>query len=190
MLDLHQSGNEKPELDIEIEEINKYRKLPFPLEESERNFYYPFRSVGLNFLEDVYKKYLSNLDTQDREDSGNESQDDFDEYNHSQNNDSLETYNEEDEDLKLSKRTSEMMPEELPSLKKEKSNKSKSKVVGGLQMINENEDKVDEIKFFMIGGKGNAKEKIRTKSISSKKSKNSRAKEDLEDFDLPELSLK
>lgn len=201
ILEIMAIETEKPELDDEIEELNKYRKLPFPLDEAERNFYHPFRSVSLAFLEDAYQKYLSNLETHDRDDSMN-SQEDFDEYNQSENNDSLETYNEEEEELKLSKKTSDVMNEELPALKKEKSNKSnknKTKILGELQMIDEDDiGNGDKIKFFLLNPRSSPKQSSAPKSLSSRRSRASRMSkasvkkisEEFDDLDLPELSLK
>ena len=192
---------------MEIEDLNKYRKLPFPLEESEKFFYCPFRNISLAFLEDVYQKYLSNLDTHDQE--GSMSQEDFDEYNQSENDDSLETYNEEEEELKLSKRTSEVMPEELPGLKKEKSNKSgknknNCKAVNDLQQINEDEnEKPDKISFFLLDNHNFYMDFKPPKSVRSNHSKVSKVSkgsnnsgkkmsEEIEDLeiDLPQLKLK
>ena len=140
------------------------------------------------------------------------SQEDFDEYNQSENDDSLETYNEEEEDLKLSKKTSEVLPEELPCLKKEKSNKSgknknNSKVVNDLQQINEDEnEKPDNISFFLLNNHNFYKDIKPPKSVRSirsnhskvskisKDSSRSRKKmsEEIDDLDLdlPQLKLK
>lgn len=199
---------EKPELDYEIEDINKYRKLPFPLEESEKYFYYSFRTITLPFLEDVYKKYLSNLATHEHDSSM--SQDELDEYNQSENNDSLETYNEEEEELKLSKKTSEMILEDMPVLKKKESNRSqrnKNLRLSDLQKIDE--DKNEEMRFFMMDSnhfnnnykniqppksvkslRSNTSKKSK-KSINSKESKSrKKMSDDLDDLDLPLLKFK
>lgn len=195
---------EKPEIDFEIEDINKYRKLPFPLEESEKYFYYSFRTITLAFLEDVYKKYLSNLATHEHNSSMSR-EDELDEYNQSENNDSLETYNEEEEELKLSKKNSEML-EELPNLKKEISNRSqrnKNIRLNDLKKIEE--DKNEEIKFLMLNNNHfncNFKEPPHSvkslKSNHSNQSKKSRTdsksvkkmSDELDDLDFPLLKLK
>ena len=174
----------KPELDYEIEELNKYRKLPFPLEECEKYFYYPFRTITIPLLEDVYKKYLSNLDTHEHDSSV--SQDDLDEYNHSDNNeDSLETYNEEEEELKLSKKNSELLmtPDELPVLKKEKSNKSKTnKACKGLNELEEIIEDKNEIRFFLLDSGQNP-------GIFDKEKNNSNSDDDDDDDGLGKLTL-
>ena len=167
---------EKPELDQEIEELNKYRRLPFPLEETDKFFYYPFKDITLPFLEEVYQKFLSNLDTHEHNEISEEDED-MDEYNQSENNDSLETYNEEEEEIKLSKRTSEMIGEDLPVLKKNRSNLSQKKKFNNSN--NFTHDAPKSVKSI--------------RSNTSKKSKTSNLKnsEDLDDLEmLPPLKLK
>lgn len=170
-MDINRLESQKPEQDIELEELNKYRRLPFRVEESDKFFFYPFRDVNLSFLEEIYQKHLANLDTHERSEPSDQ---DLDEYNESENNDSLETYNEEEEELKLSKKTSEMMTEDVPSLRKNRSNMSQKKK-----------------KVNLIHSETKAPKSV--KSISSKKSKlsNQKLSEEFDDLEeLPQLKLK
>jgi len=150
------------------------------LEETEKYFYFPFRDITVPFLEDIYQKYLSNLDTHEHDDM---SEEDLDEYNQSENNDSLETYNEEEEELKLSKKTSEMIGEDIPILRKNRSNMSQKKKLNN----NNNYNFIHE---------ANPPKSVRSfRSTTSKKSKvskesNQKMNDELDDLDLPPLKLK
>lgn len=127
----------------------------------------------------MYKKYQYNAHTHENDDLSN---DEDLEYEQS-NNDSLETYNEDDEELKLSKRNSDLL-EDIP-LKKERSSKHKAKSIEFKEMNT------------------NLKEEKKKKSFSNENNNNSSLnnndkvdleekieEEEDEEFNFPELKLK
>lgn len=168
---------EKPSIDEELEELNTYRKLPFYLEDSEKIFYNNFERVSIKILDDMYKQYLSNAHTHENDDISND--EDIDEYEQS-NNDSLETYNEDDEELKLSKKNSELL-EEIP-LKKERSSKNKSKSIEFKEM-----GKEEKKKESFSNENNNNNNSFNNNDMTDLKEK---IEEEDEEFDFPALKLK
>lgn len=92
---------EKPSQDLELEDMNNYRKLPMKLSDEEKKFYNISEYVRHEEIERIYHSFMSNMNTFSPEDS-----DDMEKLNNSNVNESLETYNEE-EDEKISQTTDE-----------------------------------------------------------------------------------